>query len=147
MTESEEMQKKTQEIHAVEKFEEISAYIERLFVKMEAYMKRSTSSDIIYLLAWLLWVVGAALQPDFEILFRMGWLFALIYQFYCTMRLNGVFRELDGAFKILELLGFIQPRDGNRGKKKLRVWERGKELVREWTTRKQEMQKEAYAGA
>lgn len=144
MTESEEMKNTSDDSRAVQQIEDISKYLDVLIIRMDSYMKRGRSADIIYFLAWITWVIGGVLIPESDKALMLMWVFSLMYQSFWSTKLHGVFKEFDGALKILEILGMVPPK-GHRETRKRSAWARGAELVKEWTEKKQKVQKEAYA--
>lgn len=146
MTESDELKQKSDQARMKEKLDAVGAYLDLLTHRIDEYRARDRSSDLIYLLSWVTWMIGGWLMPEINNLLMYGWFLSLVYSWFWGVRKHGAMKEFIGAIEVLERLGMIPPISGNsRQSRKQHVWERGVELVKEWTAKKEKVQKEAFA--
>jgi len=146
MTESEELQQKARLQKAHQQVEAVSRYLDELTENIvEAGEKRKWSVRI-YFVIWLAWIIVPIFYHDLNGLFTIFFFFGLVYDSLCFTREMSALSEFKGAIKMLELLGYIEPRGGSRSTKK-RFWEKGVEMVKSWTEKKKKLQDKAFAPA
>lgn len=144
MTEEEQLKKNTEQQKAEQLYKEVNAYVDELSERILYTMRRDLEAWFIYLAAWVIWVSSNFWAPGLENTFNMIFFVALIYQFYRTNERIAASAEFRGAIKMLRLLGMIPPR-GERNANKVHFWVEGKEMIKAWMTKKEKVQKEAFA--
>jgi len=135
------------------KVSELSKYIDALFVEGDrqlALSSRSRFLETCAVITFLLsltarvWFDSPVLLVATEFAELLFWLTMIRGWLFFTVKLHGVGREIEGCFRTLEILGYMEERDGRQKKgQKYRVsW---LEKVWEWT--KQNERKQAFGMA
>ncbi len=148
MTETEQLKKNADDALVKQRYREVSAYLDVLLKRMEHCVKWSMISSLAYMGAWVAWVILDLAFPWGKGWWFIIWVAGLIWQQIWDVRLASVRGKLDGAFKVLELLGLVPPAsEGDSRKKKKRFWEEARQIVKEWASKKKAAQDKAYAPA
>lgn len=147
MTESEQLKKNTDEQKAKQVVDELGAYLDLLGYNLKRSIKRHMVSSVIYLIAWMGWILGG-------FFFWGNWIFtpifivALINDQVCFAMMQKAQGEFRGCIETLRILGYIDPNAGKgESSKEKGVWEKGAEIVRGWMTKKEKSQSEVFKTA
>lgn len=144
MTEEDQLKQNTDHQRAEQEFKEIQDYLHSLVIDMEIAAKKSQWSSIIYIAAWLAWVIIPIFIKQLEGLFMIGFIAAMAYDFFRNAQRIRAHSEFKGAVKILRILGMLPP-PGDKAENKSHFWEEGVAIVKGWFTKKEKAKKEAYA--
>lgn len=147
MSEMEQMKKNADDAYRLQRFQEVSEYIDKLLAEAKHCLFWSLRAATVYLVCWLAWVVLGLVSPvlghSVGVLLFFG---GLVFQHYWDRRAARAMGELDGAFKTLELLGLMPP-DGTRRPRKRKPLQEMVDKVRSWAVEKQKAKEKAYAPA
>jgi hypothetical protein len=127
--------------------ERVSTYLDELTANIEEAKRKQEWSRRIYFAAWVVWILLPIWYPNLYSIFTILFFFALIYDSVVFSQVVGAYKEFFGAIKMLELLGYFEPRDRGNTQRKKRFWEKGIEIVRGWATKKKELQDKAFSPA
>jgi len=138
----EQLKKNVDEQQARDKMAEVALYIDGLMFAMRAALKDTQRSTRLELAAFVVILIAAFSTTELFLLAWMLWLFTMVRGIVAArVPLVRIKSELDGAFKTLVLLGFIDSQKNIKRTKRRRKNTRNKYagLVAKWGRAKSKM--------
>lgn len=125
---------------------ELNAYIDSLFDQMDVAFEKQKKAMIYQLAALALQIACLFLAPApiAAIANVLFWSTFLYGTFFIQPRIGEVASEIDGCFKTLEILGFIEKNPFGGRRKRRTLADLFAPLVRSWQTLKEKAQRETY---
>jgi hypothetical protein len=147
MSEMEQLKEETEKQFLIQRYTELNNYIDTLSADIDLCMKRNNDANLVYGVAWISWVAVGFFAKEFDYLFAMIFMMALIYSGYRHSKLARAFGKFFGAIKVLEIMGFMDKTDTRGKKKKRKILNEFADTVKGWFAQKKEAQDQVYAPA
>lgn len=155
MNETEKLKENTEKQYVQQRLTEISHYLKKLLEDSFRLGQRALQADRFMtwtMLSYFFIVFLGSILDIGEVVRRVttDWAFlcfllSMSQAWYCSREFLINDGEWNGAIKILTILGMVSDVPDRPVRNKKSFFERGIELVKEWTQKKEESQKKVYA--
>lgn len=148
MTESEELQKNADQQYRMQRYAELNAYMDTLMVRIEKDLRASLWSGLYALIAFIGMMILSLVSDTLSSIAMVAYFVVLAYSVYTDRVAAKSMSELEGAIRVLKILGLTDIDWDNIGRtRRRRVWSSLTDTVKGWVTKKEKVQKEAYQPA
>lgn len=150
MSEMEQLKKNADDALRKQRYDALNLYIGELSVTIDAALLKSRKASLIHMATCVGWI--ATIFTGVSWLHAVGWfafLVTLLYSTYCDREFSKAIAEFDGMHNTLKLLGLITCECDKHGKKRKRkrVLNEMRDVVKGWAIKKKEAQDKVFAPA